>query len=132
MRSLYVLRHAKSDWDASYGVDFDRPLSERGVRAADLIGRFLASIDEAPDHVIASTAERARRTVELAVEAGDWTSPVLLEPPWPRWSGAMVRPSSERAGMCSRQSSREPVKPWTSTKGREPAPASSYSIRIPL
>jgi len=75
--TLLLLRHAKSDWDASYGgEDFDRPLARRGTKAAALVGRFLRRIDLVPDQVLTSSAVRARTTVELAAEAGQWGCPV--------------------------------------------------------
>ena len=75
MLELLVMRHAKSDWDAGTD-DHERPLAERGVKAARKVGRFLAAADMVPELVICSTAMRARATVELAVEAGDWHCPV--------------------------------------------------------
>ena len=58
--TLYVLRHGKSDWQAAYGADHDRPLKKRGREAAQLVGRLLSSADEAPDHILSSSALRAR------------------------------------------------------------------------
>lgn len=75
MRRLLILRHAKSDWSGG-GSDHARPLNERGRASADLIGRHLAGIDQVPDRVITSSAVRARTTVERAVAAGGWASPV--------------------------------------------------------
>lgn len=79
MKTLLVLRHAKSDWNAAYGGDHERPLNERGQRAARCIGRFLASIDQVPDRVLTSTALRARTTVELAASEGAWDAVVERE-----------------------------------------------------
>ena len=73
-RRLLLLRHAKSDWDAAYGDDHERPLAPRGRRAARLIGRFLRAVDRTPDLVITSSAVRAKSTVELATEAGGWAA----------------------------------------------------------
>jgi len=69
---LLIMRHAKSDWDAPFGEDHERRLAPRGVKAAQLMGRLLARRDRAPELVLTSTAVRARTTVELAAEAGDW------------------------------------------------------------
>ena len=74
MLSVYVLRHGKSDWDALYDQDHERPLARRGKRAARRMGRFLARRGEAPELVLCSSAKRARRTAELAIEAGAWPS----------------------------------------------------------
>jgi phosphohistidine phosphatase len=80
MKTLLVMRHAKSDWDASYGADHDRPLNERGVRSARIMGRVLAEAGLAPDLIVTSTAVRARSTAALASEAGTWKSETRLEP----------------------------------------------------
>jgi phosphohistidine phosphatase len=76
MLELLVMRHAKSDWDTGAGDDHDRPLAERGVKAARKVGRFLAASEMVPELVICSTALRARTTVELAAAAGKWRCPV--------------------------------------------------------
>ena len=76
MLELLVMRHAKSDWDSGAGDDHERPLSDRGVKAARTIGRFLARAEMVPELVISSTAVRARATVELAAAAGEWRCPV--------------------------------------------------------
>lgn len=80
MRTLLVMRHAKSDWNAPYGGDHDRPLNDRGVRSAQSMGRLLRTEGEVPDLVISSTAVRARSTAELAAVAGDWDCEIRLEP----------------------------------------------------
>lgn len=73
------MRHAKSDWGATYDRDHERPLSDRGIRSARLMGRLVAGMDLTPDHVISSTAVRARSTAALAAEAGEWPSLIDLE-----------------------------------------------------
>ena len=72
MKTLQLLRHAKSDWNADYGDDHQRPLNSRGEKAAETVGRFLAAIDQVPDLVVSSSAVRARTTAEMAQEAGSW------------------------------------------------------------
>lgn len=77
MRTLLMLRHAKSDWRADYGGDDrQRPLAKRGRRAAKSVGRFLAAAEELPERVLVSPALRAQQTVELARHAGHWASEV--------------------------------------------------------
>lgn len=73
------MRHAKSDWGADYDADHGRPLNNRGIESARLMGRVLAARDEVPQAVISSTAVRARTTAELAIEAGGWRSHLLLD-----------------------------------------------------
>jgi phosphohistidine phosphatase len=79
MKTLLLMRHAKSDWDADYGPDHDRPLNDRGLRSARLMGRVLADEGLVPDLIISSTAVRARTTAELAIEAGDWDTELVLD-----------------------------------------------------
>ena len=69
MKTLLVLRHAKSSWKDPGLADFERTLNGRGKRAADLIGRFLRKKKACPDLVLCSTATRARETVRLVLEA---------------------------------------------------------------
>ena len=75
MKTVFVLRHGKSDWKASYGSDFERPLAKRGVRAAGQMGRFMTRTEQVPEKILSSTAVRARRTADLAIEAGEWPCP---------------------------------------------------------
>jgi phosphohistidine phosphatase len=72
MKTLLVMRHAKSDWGASCAGDHERPLAQRGIKAARRIGRFLTDAGAVPDLILSSTATRALTTAELAAEAGDW------------------------------------------------------------
>ena len=64
MKTLYVLRHAKSDWGDESLRDFDRPLNERGRKAAKAMGRELRERGITPDLVLASPAVRAMQTLE--------------------------------------------------------------------
>ncbi|MGI4878572.1 MAG: SixA phosphatase family protein [Janthinobacterium lividum] len=64
MKTLTLLRHAKSTWDDPVERDFDRPLNGRGRRAAARIGQWLADADSSFDHVRASPAVRVRQTIE--------------------------------------------------------------------
>ena len=71
-KTLFLFRHAKSDWDAHYTTDHQRPLSSRGISAAKTMGLLLAQSNKLPDLVICSTATRARQTYELAAKQGNW------------------------------------------------------------
>lgn len=61
------MRHAKSDWNANYNHDFDRPLSKRGHRDAARMSKWLAAQDLPLVSLISSTATRARETAEYLV-----------------------------------------------------------------
>jgi phosphohistidine phosphatase len=69
MKSLTLLRHAKSAWDDVVARDIDRPLNGRGRRAAIAVGRAMAAADLRFDAIIASPARRVMETIE-EVEVG--------------------------------------------------------------
>jgi phosphohistidine phosphatase len=69
MKTLLLLRHAKSSWKDSDAKDFDRPLNQRGLKAAPAIGRLIRKRKLQPDLVLSSPAERARQTTQLMIEA---------------------------------------------------------------
>jgi phosphohistidine phosphatase len=69
MRRLMLLRHAKTESDAPSGRDRDRRLDERGLIDAADIGAFIAQHPPFPELVLVSSADRARRTWELAWDA---------------------------------------------------------------
>lgn len=79
MKTLLVMRHAKSDWNAEFGGDHERPLNDRGIRSARIMGRVLAADGLAPDLVVTSTAVRARSTASLAKAAGGWDCEIILD-----------------------------------------------------
>lgn len=62
MRTLYLLRHAKSSWEDSSLADHDRPLAPRGRRAAPAMGRLMREEGFVPELVLCSTSERTRTT----------------------------------------------------------------------
>ena len=66
MIELHFLRHADAgDPMAWTGADADRPLSDKGRKQADRLGRFLAGVGFAPDAVITSPKVRAAQTAEI-------------------------------------------------------------------
>ena len=69
MKTLFLLRHAKSSWDDRSLRDFDRPLNERGLKAAPLVGGLLRKRKLYPQLVICSPAERTRQTIALVLQA---------------------------------------------------------------
>ncbi|MEM9996219.1 MAG: histidine phosphatase family protein [Bacteroidota bacterium] len=79
MKTLYLLRHGKSDWDAPFDRDFDRPLAKRGRKAADRMGAFFAQTGEPLGCAVSSPAVRARRTAERFIEAGVLSIPLTLD-----------------------------------------------------
>ena len=65
MKRLYLLRHAKSDWADPDKVDADRPLSQRGRKAAPAMGRYMREEGLVPALALASTARRAEETWDM-------------------------------------------------------------------
>jgi len=68
MKRLTILRHAKSSWDDAGLADFDRPLNDRGWKAARRVGRELKQRKFHFDLCVASTAARVRETLDGLVE----------------------------------------------------------------
>jgi phosphohistidine phosphatase len=64
MKTLLLLRHAKSSWNDPGQSDHDRTLTPRGRRAAELVGLYLAQRGDPPSLVLCSTARRALDTLE--------------------------------------------------------------------
>jgi phosphohistidine phosphatase len=65
MKTLILMRHAKSAWDDPHQKDIDRPLSTRGQKAAARMGEWLAAEGYRPDVVLCSAARRTRETLDL-------------------------------------------------------------------
>jgi phosphohistidine phosphatase len=65
MKTLILMRHAKSSWDDPRQQDIDRPLNGRGRKAALRMGAWLAAEGWRPDVVLCSAARRTRETLEL-------------------------------------------------------------------
>lgn len=68
MKSLIIVRHAKSSWDFSTLNDFDRPLNERGKKDAPVMAKRLLDKKIAIDAFISSTANRALTTATYFAE----------------------------------------------------------------
>lgn len=64
MKTIYIIRHAKSSWDDPDLSDFQRPLNERGKRDAPRMGKRLKEKDLHPDVVLSSPARRALSTAK--------------------------------------------------------------------
>jgi len=69
MKTLYLVRHAKSSWEDSALADFDRPLNARGVSDAPRMGRRITEYKQAPELIYTSTALRALTTAKMIAAA---------------------------------------------------------------
>jgi phosphohistidine phosphatase len=80
MKTLYLIRHAKSAWKEENVADFDRPLSLRGTADAHLMGGLLGRRGAQADLIISSPAIRAAATaLILAAELGYPAASIRLE-----------------------------------------------------
>ena len=69
MKTLYLVRHAKSSWKYPNLDDFERPLNKRGRKNAPFMGSVLKKLKVAPDLVISSPANRAAMTARIIAAA---------------------------------------------------------------
>ena len=74
MKTLLVLRHAKSSWNDSALDDHQRPLNRRGRQDGPRMGALMREYGLVPDVVISSDAVRARLTAEAVAEAARYTA----------------------------------------------------------
>jgi phosphohistidine phosphatase len=72
MKTLYIVRHAKSSWDHEGLTDFERPLNKRGRNDAPLMGTVLKERGAQPAVIRTSAANRAATTARLLAEALDF------------------------------------------------------------
>ncbi len=72
MKTVLLMRHAKSSWKDTTLSDHQRPLKKRGKRDAPRMGELLMKQDLIPDMILCSTAERARQTVAGLLQACDF------------------------------------------------------------
>lgn len=79
MKTLLILRHAKSSWRDSELADHDRPLNKRGKQDAPRIGNLLRREDLVPDLIVSSSAKRAHKTAELVIEASGYEGELRLD-----------------------------------------------------
>ena len=79
MRTLLVLRHAKSSWSDSGLDDHLRPLNDRGERDAPRVGELLRQQRLTPDLIISSDAVRARMTAEASARAAGYAGEIRLD-----------------------------------------------------
>lgn len=79
MKTILLMRHAKSDWHQPEREDFERPLSKRGLADAPRMGRTLARLDRLPQWIVSSPARRALQTAELFAEGAGWKGKISVD-----------------------------------------------------
>jgi len=65
MKTLYLIRHAKSDWSIPGESDMERGLRKKALKEIDTIGDYLAVRDISPDLILSSCALRAQETSNI-------------------------------------------------------------------
>jgi phosphohistidine phosphatase len=78
MKTLLLLRHAKSSWKQPELDDHERPLNKRGKKEAPKVGRYLKDNHLVPDLVISSTARRAHDTAQAVADESGFDKPIEL------------------------------------------------------
>ena len=79
MKTLYILRHAKSCWADASLSDFERPLNERGIKTAPFMGKLMAEKNFQPDLILSSPAARAKQTAMMVKKAGRMQAEILYD-----------------------------------------------------
>lgn len=79
MKTILLMRHAKSDWDDPDLDDFDRPLAKRGLEDAPRMGKALAKLGRLPSRIVSSPARRAIQTAELFAEGAGWKGKISVD-----------------------------------------------------
>ena len=79
MKTILLLRHAKSSWKDAGQTDHARPLNKRGLRDAPRMGRLIAEQNLTPDLILSSSAVRAMHTAKAVAEAIDGLAPLVEE-----------------------------------------------------
>lgn len=79
MKRLFVMRHAKSSWDHPGLTDFERPLNDRGLKAAAFMGTYLAKNDLMPQQIISSPAVRAKQTAAIFGENAGLATDIVFD-----------------------------------------------------
>lgn len=79
MKTLFLLRHAKSSWD-NFGLDdFDRPLNDRGLKAAPFMGKTMRDRNLLPELIVSSPAKRAKQTAGLVKDSAQIAGEIEFE-----------------------------------------------------
>ncbi len=78
MKTLFLLRHAKSSWKQPELHDHDRPLTKRGKKDAPKVGLYIKENGLLPDLILSSTARRAQETARAVAEESGFSKPIDL------------------------------------------------------
>ena len=82
MKTLFLIRHAKSSWDDIGLPDFERPLNERGKYDAPQMAKRIKDKKIEIDAFVSSPAKRARKTAEIFMDVYDENKKKLVLSPF--------------------------------------------------
>ena len=77
MKTLYLIRHAKSSWKDLGLDDFERPLNKRGKKSAPLMGKRLKKRKVKPDMILSSPAKRAKSTAKIIAKKVNYPTEIV-------------------------------------------------------
>lgn len=77
MKTLMLLRHAKSSWKDESLDDHERPLNKRGKKTAPVMGHLIRDQGLVPELIVSSTAVRARKTAKAAAKACGYPGDII-------------------------------------------------------
>jgi phosphohistidine phosphatase len=80
MKTLLLLRHAKSSWKDSDVEDHERRLKKRGRKEARKMGRLIAAENLVPETIASSSARRCRQTADHVIHYSDYRGEARLTP----------------------------------------------------
>ena len=76
MKTVLLMRHAKSSWKDKKLEDIERPLNKRGKKDAGRMGHLMKEKELVPELILCSSAVRARSTAELFAEKSGYTGEI--------------------------------------------------------
>jgi len=79
VKTLLVLRHAKSSWKDSGLADHDRPLNKRGKRDSRRMGKLVRAENLMPELIVSSTARRAKETAQAVADKASYEGRILFD-----------------------------------------------------
>ena len=80
LKTLLLLRHAKSSWEKLNINDHDRSLNKRGKKDSPKMGKVIKELDIVPDVIISSSAKRAMDTAKLIAENCKYKKNIEMNP----------------------------------------------------
>ncbi|MEJ2757617.1 MAG: histidine phosphatase family protein [Anaerolineales bacterium] len=77
MKTLLLMRHAKSSWSDSSLSDHERPLNNRGINAAGKMGKLISDLDLIPEIILSSSSKRTKETIRYFLDSCPFSGEVI-------------------------------------------------------